>query len=147
MKPFISTAKSGLITRPPYEALPPRQVKLHDILIYENDKFRIEVFKDYRSDGGSLPRFSWSLLGITPFDPRCIYAFILHDFLYQTHLLQRKEADGILNDVLAIPPACNALQRWLIYVHVRLWGWIPYWLKTQEITESGCKFGKVIIKP
>jgi hypothetical protein len=135
-----------LLTHPPYFATPPSKVTLFNSLIYVNDKYQIEVFADYESDGGSLPRFSWSLLGITPFDPRCIYAFLLHDYLYQSHILPRAEADTVLNEVLAIPPACNGLQRWLIYVHVRLYGWIPYSAKTAEMQEDGRKFGKVLLK-
>ena len=135
-----------LITHPAYFPRPPLMVALADSLIYENDKYRIEVGKGYRSDGGSLPAFSWSILRISPYDVRCIYAFILHDYCYQSHQISRAEADAVLNDVLAIPPACNALQRWLIYIHVRLYGWLPYNAKTAEMQAEGRKFGRVILK-
>jgi hypothetical protein len=135
-----------LLTHPPYQPLPPYQVRLHDILEYSNNKYTIKVFAGYRSDGGSMPRIVWSLLGVTPFDPRCVYAFILHDFLYQCHLVQRKEADQVLDEVLAIEPACSRLQRWLIYVHVRMWGWIPYWSKPDESVEAGRWHGKIEYK-
>ena len=120
-----------------------RLVHLGGVLIYANDKYYIEINKGYRSDGGSLPRISWSILGITPTDGRCLYAFIVHDFLYQTHLIARSEADAILNEILAIPPRCNKVQRWLIYEHVRAYGWIPYWSKDDETINAGLKMGRL----
>jgi hypothetical protein len=132
-----------LLTHPGFDPAPPWEVTLTGDLIYENDSYIITVKKDYRSDGGSLPRISWTLLGVTPTDSRCIYAFFLHDFLYQSESLTRQQADTILDEVLAIPPCCNSVQRWLIWSHVRAYGWLVWNKHTSESIEEGKKWGKV----
>lgn len=135
-----------LHTHPGYSPSPPCEVTLCDDLAYENSDFIVRVYRGYRCDGGSIPRVSWSLLGITPYDPRCVYAFFLHDFLYQSELLTRKQADYILAEVLAIPPCCNAVQRWLIWSHVRAYGWIVWRNHTPTTVMEGRKFGEVVKK-
>lgn len=121
-------------------------VELDSDLQYENDNYIIRVYGGFVSDGGSLPRLSWSLLGITPYSPSCVLAFFVHDFLYSSQLLNRKISDNLLYEVLGIPPKCNAVQRWLIWFHVRLYGWLAWERKTRRnITESR-NFGEVVRK-
>ena len=138
---------NDIITRPKYDAINSNpDVILCDDLVYENDKYIIRVYTGYISDGGSIPRFSWSILGVTSYDPRCLYAFFVHDFLYQSELLTRKQADDILAEILAIPPSCNAVQRWLIWSHVRAYGWMTYMNHSKETVSEGRKMGEVITK-
>lgn len=135
-----------LITKPGYKPVTGNEVVLEDDLAYENNDYIIRVYKGFRTDGGSIPRISWSLLGITPYDPRCVYAFFLHDFLYQSELLSRKHADAILDEVLKIPPCCNAIQRWLIWSHVRLYGWMVWKGHSKQSITEARKFGEVVYK-
>lgn len=138
--------KPQILTRPGYAPIGDSTVILQDTLIFKNDLFTIKVYKNFITDGGSLPRLSWTLLGITPFSPSCVYSFFLHDFLYCSALLTRKQADDILYECLAITPACNLAQRWLIWSHVRAYGWIVWRNHTDETVAQGCEFGEVIIK-
>ena len=125
----------------------PRQVHLSEPLIYEDDDYIIEVFAGYDgSDGGTLPRLSWSLLGITPTDGRCIYGFLCHDFLFQSHLLSCLESNRVLARILAIHPSCEDIQQDLINWHVWTYGWIPYTLKSRRTISKTRKFGKVTRK-
>ena len=138
--------KPQILTRPGYAPIGESTVILNGDLIFENDNFKIIVCKNFITDGGSLPRLSWTILGITPFSPSCVYSFFLHDFLYCSELLTRKQADDILYECLAIAPACNLAQRWLIWSHVRAYGWMVWASHTAETIEQGRKFGEVVIK-
>jgi len=134
-------------TRPGFDAINSHpDVILKGDLVYENDKYIIRVCGGFITDGGSIPRISWTLLGITPYDPRCVYAFFLHDFLYQSELVSRIAADEILDEVLQIPPSCNSVQRFLIWSHVRLYGWLVWKRHTPETIEQGRKMGTVTRK-
>ena len=122
------------------------EVRLDGDLIFENDDCIIRVYAGFASDGGSLPRLTWTLLGITPFDTRCVYAFFIHDFLYRSHLLSQAKSDAILAEILTIPPSPNAVQRWLIWANLQLWGWKAYNGKTQTEISEACKYGEITRK-
>jgi hypothetical protein len=122
------------------------EVILDGDLVYEDDDYIIRVYCGFASDGGSIPQIVWTLLGISPFDPRCVYGFFIHDALYGSHLLSRAISDGILDKVLGIPPCCNAFQRWLIWSRLRLYGWIAYNGKTGKQIEECKKFVEVVEK-
>ena len=49
----------------------------------------------FETDGGSVPRFGWRVAG-EPFDPRYIASFLVHDWLYTVHALERDAADAVL---------------------------------------------------
>ena len=49
----------------------------------------------FETDGGSVPRFGWRVAG-DPYDPRYIASFLVHDWLYATHALERDAADAVL---------------------------------------------------
>jgi len=138
--------KPTLTEKPSYIPITRREVILQGDLVYEDTSYIVRVYDGYKTDGGSLPRLSWTFLGITPFSPSCVFAFFLHDFLYQSQLLTRRTSDGLLYTVLSIPPRCNFVQRWLIWSHVRLYGWIPWRNKTPRTITEGRKFGEVIRK-
>jgi len=111
-------------------------------LEYESDKYIIRVYKGYKSSG-SIPRWCWSILGVTPNDPRCKYAFCVHDFLYQSESLPRKVNDLILYDILCIEPRCNLVQRNAILRAVQCFGWWTYRSHTKDSIKEGKKFGEV----
>ena len=115
-----------LHSHPAYTPAPPYNVILHGDLIFENDNCIVKVRRGFVSDGGSIPRIFWSLLGVTPYDPRCVYAFILHDYLYRSESVPRLVADRILLEVLQIEPRCRLLQRLAIWAAVRLAGWLAW---------------------
>jgi len=138
--------KPQFLTHPGDSPITGFTVILDGDLIFENDKYFIKVKKSFITDGGSLPRISWSIIGITPFDPRCRYAFFLHDFLYQSESLTRAENDTILSEALKIPPSCSSFQNWLIWSHVRAYGWMAYKSHTPATIEQGRKAGEIVTK-
>ncbi len=97
---------------------------------------RFEVPVGFECDLGSIPGFArWAL---SPDDPWA-QAYVLHDWLYRTGVVDRATADLILWDALGLPfrayregkpeplrIVCPALYRSLIYRSVRLGGAAAY---------------------
>lgn len=65
----------------------------------------LHVAAGFLSDGGSIPRLVWPLVG-HPLQGRALPGFYAHDALYASELLPRAEADQILfalNKRMAVP--------------------------------------------
>ena len=75
------------------------------------------------SDGCSLPRFFWRLIG-NPLQADWIEEAVLHDWLYKFQPVSRREADKIFFMVLNKP--ILRIRRYLIYIGLRLGGWIAW---------------------
>lgn len=74
----------------------------------------------YQTDGASIPRPFWFLVG-SPFTPEVIRAAMVHDYLYAHHVVPRLTADDVLHRVML----ADGLPRWralLIHVAVRVFG-------------------------
>jgi len=100
---------------------------------YDNKKEIITVCEWFKTDFWSIPK----PLRIF-FNPSRYIWYIMHDFLYseiwtiyetnhawtERHYT-RKEADLILLETLHLEWA-SFIERWLIYIWVRIWGWFFY---------------------
>lgn len=115
-------------------------------LIYEDGKYWIGIKPNFISDGGSLPRWTWTVTGLTPLDPRCQMAFFLHDGIYRSHLLSQKIADEILLNVMCIEPRPNLAQRQIVYRTLRCVGHIAYNDKSESDINVAREFVTVIDK-
>lgn len=86
---------------------------------------RLHVDAGYRSDGASIPRFLWSLVG-PRYAPDTFPAALAHDALYSAHLPEvadwRGAADVIFLDLLKRLGVGRA-KRVAYYVAVRTFGW------------------------
>ncbi len=78
----------------------------------------------FRSDGMSVPRFFWRLLDCNLCGVTLLPATV-HDWLYAVRGCDRSEADSIFLDLLLATPYPR-WKTWLIYLGVRLFGWIPW---------------------
>lgn len=58
----------------------------------------ITIPAGFEFDGASIPRMFWRVE--QPIDGRYITAFCVHDYLYSTHQVSRKNADKILYSLL-----------------------------------------------
>lgn len=88
------------------------------------------VAPGFRTDGASIPRLLWRVLG-SPYDPDVIAAAIAHDALYRGEIVPRKDADAAF---LALMEACGIAERkrrWLLR-GVRWFGWITWARHTPE---------------
>ena len=69
-------------------------------------------------DGSSMPTFGQVLLNLTPFEPRIRAAALVHDYLYATHQLTKKQSDQVYYDLLIF----NGVKKWKACVSYKgLW--------------------------
>ena len=74
----------------------------------------------YESSGYSCPRFLWGILS-PAIDPNSLIASIIHDWIYDTHVLTRAQADKYFRKRLIE----DGFPRWkaeLSYIGVRVFG-------------------------
>lgn len=76
----------------------------------------------FETDFASVPRFFWRV-----FPPTGRYgkAAVLHDFLYRTGAVPRREADAIFFDAMKSLGVFFPT-RWLMWLAVRVFGWTAY---------------------
>lgn len=90
------------------------------------------VPQGFESDGASLPRLFWRLLG-HPFSMDYLWEAVLHDYLYRTQTDSRKVADSIFFNLLKDKMPVRSR---LIYWSLRLFGWIAWNSNRKKLKES-----------
>ena len=98
---------------------------LEDYTVYVKD-YSITVKEGFIFDGASLPRVTWSLIGC-PFIGAYTIPALIHDALYASEIVSRKEADDIFLDLLE-EYGVGYLKRYSMYWGVRAGGGFV-WLK------------------
>lgn len=88
----------------------------------KKETYFIVVFKSFKSDYASVPRFLWRL--IPPFG---VYApaALVHDYLYRYKKYDRKTCDNIFKEMLKVLRV-KLWRRATMYVAVRSFGWKHY---------------------
>lgn len=77
------------------------------------------------SDGASIPRILWPLIG-SPWGPGPHgKAAVLHDWLYATAPVSRARADRLFLEALEVL-GIGWLKRWTLYTGVRSGGWVAW---------------------
>lgn len=99
---------------------------LEDVKILE---WTIE--KGFKFDGASIPRIAWTFVWC-PMWTDVIRAALLHDYLYKTHKLKRKEADEMFNKVMLLDKV-KPLKRIIYFLWVRLWWWLVYYFTWEYV--------------
>ena len=87
----------------------------------------VHVAPSFRTDGASIPRLLWRVLG-SPYDPDVIAAAIAHDALYRGEIVPRKDADAAFLALMA-ENGVRRRKRLLLWLGVRLFGWATTWRK------------------
>ena len=82
----------------------------------------IEVPEGFETDFASVPRLFWR---VVPPWGRYSPAAVVHDFLYSTGKVSRKEADAIFLELMA-RLAVPLWKRYVMYWAVRLFGWFAW---------------------
>ena len=100
---------------------------LEEIFYVTSDGYTIVASAGRTTDLASIPRLLWAII---PFSGRYDYAAILHDQLYGEHRevsirFNRKQADNIMLEVMTASGVPWG-QKWLIYIGVRLGGWMAW---------------------
>ncbi len=127
LKPLNIYALTPFAMRPQISRTPLYELAqdwyLH-IILENQQRIKVKIPKKFQFDGASIPRFFWRLLGC-PHHPQYIRAGALHDYLYATQLLPRKEADLCFLCVLKTDKV-NYIPRILMYYAVRIFGGKAY---------------------
>lgn len=88
----------------------------------------VKVPKDFITDGASIPRFAWSIIG-GPWG-KYGYSAIVHDYLYFTKQFSRKKSDYIFYEAMGVLKV-SQWKRWIMWKAVRLFaGYI--WKKREK---------------
>lgn len=95
--------------------------------IYKGKKYVIP--SGFDSDGASIPKFAWRLIG-HPFDMRYLLHAIFHDWLYRCQVLSRNESDLAL--FYGPKDTCGLFRRCCIYIALKLFGWVA-WNKHKKV--------------
>lgn len=78
----------------------------------------------FLTDGASIPRLCWTLIG-GPLTGLYQEAAVIHDWLYCVHMVSRKKADQIFLEAMKIS-GVNRVKRNLMYAAVRIGGSAAY---------------------
>ena len=94
-------------------------------LIYYSDRYKrgVNVRALFISDGASIPKVLWSVIG-HPFSKHYRKQAVLHDWLYRTsdHGFTRNQADLIFYDSLR-EEDMGFIKASMLYLGVRVGGW------------------------
>jgi hypothetical protein len=100
-----------------YEVVTPYRIRVDGILYM--------IPRGFVFNGASIPRVLWGLV-TSPYNPRILVAALVHDYLYRTHLTNRKRADQVFRVLLRRNQGFGKTKIALIYRAVRMFGAIPY---------------------
>lgn len=90
---------------------------------------RIVVARGWPTDGASIPRFAWALIG-HPWD-YYLPAAIVHDALYASELWSRQQADECFHDLMH-SLSVRTIRLHAMYYSVRLFGGTTWRRHTPE---------------
>ena len=95
-------------------------VKIPNCDVYSNS----QLLGQMRGDVLTIAK-GYAFDGMTnyPDSPQNIPDALLHDFLYQTAIVSRRDADKLLKASMAHN---KTPRKWLVYAGVRLFGWLCY---------------------
>ena len=84
----------------------------------------IEVPVNFISDGASIPRFAWIVVG-SPWSGIFPYAAVIHDWGYHSQTMKRRKVDLIFLEAMRIL-GVSWWKRKVMFYAVRAGGWIPW---------------------
>lgn len=109
--------------------------KLKSSLTYENDQYKVTIKSGLLTDGASIPKVLWSIIGC-PMNGKYVGSALIHDGLYASHALSKEESDLLFLDMMKD----NGVTEWrrtLMYYAVKFFGSSAYNSKTADyITET-----------
>ena len=119
--PVVKARKTGIHFKPPTYSpvFGEKKIRLTFKFVVWILGFRITVPAGFISDGASIPKYLWSLVG-SPFDPMFIVAALVHDYLYDIGF-NRKTADLIFKMLLIHCKVKKSRAR-VMYRAVRMFG-------------------------
>lgn len=108
----------------------PRLYRLREALHVPVGPFLVVVPAGFLTDGATIPRFAWPLVGHPMHGPYQAAA-VCHDHFYTTQELSRLVADALFCEILRQYGVSRRRAR-LMYGAVRLAGWLPWCLRARR---------------
>ena len=101
-----------------------RKRRLEKNLIYYSKSLNqmVAVPEGFITDFASVPRAFWSVM---PPSGKYTKAAVLHDYLYQTHLVDKKTADNIFKEAMEVL-GVSKFKIWSMYSAVKFFGASSY---------------------
>ncbi len=94
-----------------------------DSFIYAEDQAHVyKVPSGFATDGASIPRFFWRVIG-HPYEPKVVRAAVVHDYLYRDKDVEvtKEQADKVFRDILK-RDGVGKIKRNLMYYAVKWFG-------------------------
>ena len=102
-------------------------------LAYENDTLSVIVKDGFYTDGASIPKALWNIVG-SPFEGNYTEPAIIHDGLYGSHWLTKEESDKLFLEMMKVN-GVSWLKRYTMYYAVKWFG-NGAWNKPQKKIEK-----------
>jgi hypothetical protein len=94
--------------------------RLQDDFSYEDDYIQVTIKSNFITDGASIPKLFWSVVG-NPLENDLLKPAIIHDGLYNLMHQPRLECDKLLKEMLLFN-GTSKMKAYFIYYAVRLFG-------------------------
>lgn len=107
-------------------------------LSFENDKYIVTIKKGLTTDGASIPRLFWTIIGC-PLSGKYVGSALIHDGLYGSHALSKEESDILFLEMMAANKV-GFIKRNLMYLAVKIGGKSAYYGKTDEYIKEASKY-------
>lgn len=120
------------------ERLSSTEYKLKSSLTYENDDLKVTVKNGLITDGASIPRAFWTIIGC-PLMGKYVGSALIHDGLYASEGTTRQEADALFEEMLK-DNGVDIIRRKLMYWAVRAGGRFPWSKHTPEGVAEASQF-------
>jgi hypothetical protein len=113
---------------------------LKDVTV-ESLGYRITVMKGLEFDGASIPKMFWSIIG-SPFTGKYTRSALVHDALYMSESLTRKEADSVFLGLMK-QDGVSLLKRNVMWGAVRIGGYFVWKKHKSHMVEINKKYVRV----
>ena len=96
------------------------------------DGYYLQFLKGYQTDGASIPRIAWTLIG-SPMDVPLLGPALCHDGLFSSQLTAtHSESDWLFIRYMQMTGQINWAKRNMVWSQVRMWGWVVWNRHTAE---------------
>ena len=123
------------------ERISSKEYMLKSSLTYENEEFKVTIKKGLITDGASIPKAFWSIIGC-PLSGKYVGSALIHDGLYGSHLLSKEESDRLFLDMMK-HNGVGAIKRNLMYWAVKVGGRSAYNATSAESAIENAEFVSV----
>ena len=111
-------------------------------LRYTNGTLFVIAKSGLKTDGASVPRVFWRAIG-SPFVGDYVCSAIIHDALYMSEAMTRKDADDLFLEMMKVE-GVSYWKRYAMYWAVRAGGGFVWKKHTPESIEEGRRYCEVV---